>query len=751
MTKEKNKVLGQNTPVADAVKKVTGALRYVGDMMLPGMLHGKILFSPYPHAKILSIDLSEAEKVPGVYGAVCYKDAPLQRYNGNGEDSDILPSERVFDDKVRYVGDKVAAVAAISEEIAEKALKLIKVEYQELPFYLDPEEAAKEDAFPIHDTGNIMEEVDLGCGNMETGFAQADQIFEDVFEVPAIHHAPMEPHVSLCDYDIDGKLTVYTPSQDVFGQRKNLAKIFGLPMNKVRVISPAMGGGFGGKIDLVTEPVGALLSMKTGHPVKIVYTRREDIQSGTTRHAEKIHIKTGVKNDGHITACDYKVYLSAGAQSGATMSVAWAAGGKFFKIFSIPNMHYHAIPVYTNRSIAGAMRGFGSPQLFFALNSQFNHIAKCLEMDFCDFEKMNMYEPKTCDQNGESLGNLRIRECVDEGKRLFGWDAALEEQEESARKNGRYRIGAGMAAAPHGSSLFGIMPDTCGVMLKMNEDGSATMFTGVSDMGNGSNTTQLMLVSEVTGITMDRIACVKTDTETTLFDVGAYASRGTYVGGNAALQAAKEMKKEILREAGELLLVQEDEIELGSNKAWKINNPEHCVTMEQIAQHAHEKERDISVSSVFGTKAAPISGGAHFAKVQVDMETGEIKVLDYTAVHDVGAVLNPMSLEGQVHGGIMMGLGYALSEGIQLMENGEVKGKNLRDCHLFRADQMPQIQVKFLDSYEETGPMGAKSVGECATVPSAAAVCNAVSNAVGVFFRRLPVRKEDVLCQSRQL
>lgn len=751
MTEKENRVLGHGTPVADAVLKVTGKLRYVGDMKLPGMLYGKILFSPYPHARILSIDLSEAEKLPGVYAAVCYKDAPEQRYNGNGEDSDILPSERVFDDRVRYVGDKVAAVAAISEEIAAKALKLIHVEYEQLPFYLDPEKAAKEGAYPIHEHGNILEEVDLSCGNLEEGFAQADEIYEDVFEVPAIHHAPMEPHVSLCDYDMDGKLTVYTPSQDVFGQRKNLAKIFHMPMSKIRVLSPAMGGGFGGKIDLVTEPVCALLSMKTGHPVKIVYTRREDIQSGTTRHAERIYVRTGVKKDGHITACDYKVYLSAGAQTGATMSVAWAAGGKFFKVFSIPNMHYHAIPVYTNRSIAGAMRGFGSPQLFFALNNQFNQIARRLGMDFCTFEKMNMHDPNTCDQNGEKLGNLRIKDCVEEGKHLFGWKEAVQEQKKSAEQNGRYRIGVGMAAAPHGSSLFGIMPDTCGVMLKMNEDGSATMFTGVSDMGNGSNTTQLMLVSEITGISMDRIACVKTDTETTLFDVGAYASRGTYVGGNAALKAAGEMQRKILTEAKELLEIPEDRIELGDNKAWESGEEQHFVTMEQIAQHAHEKERDIAVSSVFGTKAAPISGGVHFVKVRVDMETGEVKVLNYVAIHDVGAVLNPMSLEGQVHGGIMMGLGYALSEGIQLNEKGEVKGKNLRDCHLFHADQMPEIQVKFLDSYEETGPCGAKSVGECATVPSAAAVCNAVSNATGMYFHRLPIRKEDILCQNRQL
>lgn len=750
MKQQKGDVIGKETPVMDAALKVTGQLKYVGDMKLPGMLYGKILFSPYAHARILSIDLSKAERLEGVLGAVSFQDSPKVLYNGNGEDSEILPSERIFDTELRYVGDKVAAVAAETEEIASRALKLICVEYEELPFYLEPEEAAEEGAFPIHSQGNILEEVDIGAGDMKEGFAQADRIFEACYEVPAIHHAPMETHVSISYFDAGGKLTVRTPSQDVFGQRKNLAKIFGLPMNKVRVVSPAMGGGFGGKIDLVTEPVGALLSMKTGKPVKISYNRAEDIQSGTTRHAEQIHIKTGVKQDGQITACDYRVFLSAGAHSGATMSVAWAAGGKFFKMLSVPNMHYHAVPVYTNRAIAGAMRGFGSPQTFYAINNQLNEIAKAIGLDICELETKNMHKANTKDIRGEKLGNFRIRECVKRGRELFGWEAGTKEQEESIRHNGRYRIGVGMAAAPHGSSLYGVMPDTCGVMLKMNEDGSITMFTGVSDMGNGSNTTQLMLVSETLGIPMEYMAVVKTDTESTLFDVGAYASRGTYVGGSAARKAAKQMRRKIVREAAELLQVKASYLLLKDNRVSVTGMEERYVTMQQIAEHAHEKERDLAVTSVFGTKAAPISGGAHFVKVRVDTQTGETEVLEYTAIHDVGAVINPMGLEGQVHGGIMMGLGYALSEGIRLDERGRVIGKRLGDCHLFTADKMPHIRVEFLESSEPGGPCGAKSVGECATVPSAAAVANAVSNALDCSFYRLPIRREDILCHIKQ-
>ncbi|MCH3917977.1 MAG: molybdopterin-dependent oxidoreductase [Spirochaetia bacterium] len=744
-----NGVLGGKMPVMDARLKVTGQLRYVDDLRLQGMLYAAVLFSPVAHARIVSIDASEAEQLPGVRAVVWYKDAPEVRYNGNGEDSSILPSERVFDDVVRYVGDKVAAVAAESLDIARKAVRLIHVDYQPLPAYFDPIRAVQPDAYPIHGTSNILEEVKLSAGNLDEGFALADHIFKDEYKVPAIHHAAMEPHGSIASYDADGKLTVYTPSQDVFGQRMNLAKIFCMPMSKVRVLSPGMGGGFGGKIDLVTEPITSLLAIKTGCPVKLVYTRREDISSSTTRHAETIFIKTGVKDDGTITACEYTVYAGAGAQSGATMSVMWAAGGKFFKIYAIPNLSYHAVPVYTNCSVAGAMRGFGSPQLFYALNSHLNHISMALGIDMCHLQLRNLHNPNTKDRHGEPIGNFRAKDCVRRGMELFGWDAAKHEEEVSRKACGRYLVGVGMAVAPHGSSLYGIMPDTCGVMLKMNEDGSLTMFTGVSEMGNGSNTIQMLLVSEVLGISSEKIACVKTDTETTLFDVGAYASRGTYVGGGAAVQAAKAMKKKILREASLLLSADPKQLVPSKNCVWVAGSERH-VTMKQVAEKAHEMERDLVVAEVFGTKAAPISAGAHFVKVQVDRETGEVKVLQYVAVHDVGKPLNTMSLEGQVAGGIQMGLGYALSEGLELDGHGRVRNTRLRDCHLFTSTQMPKIVIEFLDSYEPTGPFGAKSVGECATVPAAGAVANAVSNAVGYCFNQLPIKKECILAHLQK-
>ena len=742
-----NGVIGRPTPIMDACMKVTGQLRYTDDMKLPGMLYAKLVLSPLPHAEIVSIDTSEAEKADGVRAVVCYKDSPDVRFNANGEDENILPSELVFERIVRYVGDKVAAVAAESQAAAEKAAKLIKVEYRELPYCLDPVKACEPGAYPIHpeiSESNILIEVDKKTGDLDKGFAEADHIYEDEFEVPAILHSAIEPHVSISVYDASGKLTVYTPSQDVFGQRRNLAKIFGLPLSRVRVLSPAIGGAFGGKIDLITEPVSALLAIKTGRPVKLVYNRSEDIRTETTRHAEKICIRTGVRNDGTITALDYKAYISAGAHSGGTMSIAWAAGGKFFKLFHIENARYHVIPVFTNRQSGSAMRGFGSPQVYFAMNHHFNRIARDLGLDLCEMEIKNLYGSNETDRNGEALGNLKAKECIRRGMELFDWKKALSEQESSRQEQGRYLIGIGMAAAPHGCSMFGILPDTCGVALKMNEDGSITMFTGVSEMGNGSNTTQKMIISEMLGIPAGHIAVVRTDTESTLFDVGAFASRGTYVGGGAAFRVAGLMKEKILDEGAELLNCKADELRLGNNTVYKEADSTVKVTMTEIAAHAHEKERDISVSGMYGTKAAPVSAGAHFVKVQVDTETDEVRVLKYLAVHDVGKPLNPMSLEGQVHGGIHMGMGYALSEGIVLNDDGTVKGTRIRDAHLFRAAEMPDIHVEFLDSYEESGPYGAKSVSECATVPAAAAVSNAVANAFGVSFRKLPINTENI-------
>mgnify|MGYP005931286027 CR=1 FL=1 len=741
----KNGVIGTDMPVRDAALKVTGQFKYVGDMTLPHMLHAKVLFSPVAHARIKSIDTSQAEQLEGVRAVVCWKNAPDALFNSCGEEIDGEKTERVFDSTVRYVGDKVAAVAAETAKIAEQALKLIRVEYEELPYYLEPEDALKEGAYPIHKDSNVIEEVVQEAGDVEKGMAEADYIYEDDFETPAIHHGAIETHTSLAVYESSGKLTVYTPSQDVFGHRTNLSRIFGLPMSRIRVVNPGIGGGFGGKIDMVTEPVTALLAMKTGRPVRLVYTRREDIPSSRNRHSMKLHLKTGMKKDGTIVAQEMDVIVNAGAYAGGTMSIVWAMSGKYFKNHKTPNLRFHAVPVYTNTPVAGAMRGFGSPQEFFAQQCQLNRIAKDLGMDIIQLQLKNLVEPDGFDQrDGLPHGNPRPIDCVLKGMELSGYEEAVREQEDAA--DSRYRIGVGMAVAAHGNGVFGVRPDTTGVIIKMNEDGTAVMFTGVSDMGNGSVTTQTQVVSEILGIPMSHIECVQADTDATLWDMGNYSSRGTYVSCNAAVKAAGKIRQELLKEAAQLLEEEQQNLELKDNGVCVRNNPEKKASLEEVITHARKvNQRDICCADTFASYALAMSYGAHFVKVSVDTRTGGVKVLEYTAVHDVGKALNPMSVEGQIEGAVQMGLGYALSEGIIIDSGGKVKNTTFKQYHIMNAGEMPPIKVGLVEETEPTGPYGAKSIGECSVVPSAGAIANAVANAIGCEVHRLPLKPDTVL------
>lgn len=743
----KNGMIGKSVPVRDAAMKVTGQMRYVADMKLPGMLYAKILFSPVPHARIKSIDTTQAQALEGVHAVVCYKDSPKNRYNGNGEDKDINPSELVFDQTVRFVGDKVAAVAADTEEIARKALSLISVEYEELPFYLDPEEAMKEDAYPIHQGGNIIMESNNSGGDVDGAIRDADHVFRHRYEMPAVNHCSLETHVSIAEYDADGKLTVWTPTQDAFGQRINLQRIFELPMSKIRVISPVMGGGFGGKIDLVTEPVTALLAIKTGRPVKMVYNRTEEFCCTRTRHAAKVDLTMAVKKDGTITAADETMILNAGAHTSATMSVCWAAGGKFYKLLKTRNMRCRGIPVYTNTPVASAMRGFGSPQQFFPVSSMMNEIAQSLRLDPSDVFLKNLADPfEAACNDGESFGNFRLKDCVVRGRELIDWYEAKKQMEASRKEKGRYLIGVGMACGSHGTSMFPFMPDITGITIKMNEDGTIVFTTGTSDMGNGSVTTQCMLISEVLGIPLDHIAYIKTDTDAAMSDLGAYASRGTYTSGHAAVKTAQIMRDKIAVLAAELLDTTTDNLDFHDDAVWCVDIHRKFVSMKEIAVHAREKhQEDLSCSYMFHSEAGPKSSGAHFAKVQVDTVTGGIKVLEYAAVHDVGRVVNPMGITGQLEGGISMGLGYALCEEMKLDSTGRNQTSSFKKYHILNVKEMPKLSVDFLDSEEETGPYGAKSIGECAVVPVAPAIANAVSNAVGRQFYKLPIRPEDVL------
>lgn len=748
----KNGMIGKRLPVRDAQVKVTGQLKYVADMKMPRMLHAKVLFSPVAHARIKNIDTSEAEALPGVRAVVCYKNAPDAPFNCCGENIDETKNERIFDQVVRYVGDKVAAVAADTIQIAEKALKLIKVEYEELPFYIDPEEAMKEDAYPIHEGGNIAEVVNLNQGNVDEGMKEAELVFEDRYSLPAIHHSAIETHAALASYDANGKLTVWSPTQDAFAVRVNLSRLFGLKMSRVRVVASAIGGGFGGKIDMIVEHVAALLSIKTGCPVRLVYTRREDIPSSHTRHEMVIYLKTGMKKDGTVVAQDFKVIVNAGAFAGGSSSVTWAMGGKLFRLMDTPHIRFQGIQVYTNCSSGAAMRGFGSPQEFFAQQRQFNRIAKELNMDLTELLLKNLKGEQGLDLRGNTpLGNTYAKACVEQGRALFNWEKALEEQEASRKENGRYRIGVGMAVATHGNGVFGVHPDTTGIILRMNEDGTVILSSGCCDMGNGSVSLQGQFVSEILGVAPEDIEYIQADTDSTLWDLGNYSSRGTYVSGAAAVKAANAMKRLLLEEAADLLPEDPDRIEFRDGRVWSLNYPDRSVSLAELAHHAHHKnQRDLIVAETFASQAMAVSYGAHFVKAQVDTETGEVKVLDYVAMHDVGTPINPMQLEGQVEGAIQMGMGYALCEGIVRDEKGKVKNNTFRSYHIYTSTEMPPIRIGFVGKPEETGPYGGKSISECSVVPAPAAIANAVSNAVEQDYHDLPLRKEVILASLNQ-
>lgn len=737
-----NNVVGARVPIRDAVVKATGQLKYVGDMKLPRMLHAKVLFSPVAHANIKSIDISAAEALPGVRAVICYKNCPDAPFNCCGENIDETKNERLFDRVVRYVGDKVAAVAADTVQIAEKALKLIQVEYEELPFYIDPEQAMREDAYPIHEGGNIAEVVNLSQGDVDEGMKQAELVFEDRYSLPAVHHAAIETHAALADYDASGKLTVYSPTQDAFAVRVNLSRLFGLKMSKVRVVADPIGGGFGGKIDMIVEHVAAALAIQAGRPVRLVYTRREDIPSSHSRHEMIVYLKTGVNKDGRIVAQDFNVVINAGAFAGGTSSVAWAMGGKLFRIMDTPHIRFKATEVYTNCTCGAAMRGFGSPQEFFAQQRQLNKIAKELGMDITELLLKNLMGEKGVDQRSNTpLGDTFVKACVEKGAALFDWESALAEQEASRQENGRYRIGVGMAVAAHGNGVFGVHPDTTGIILRMNEDGSLVLSSGCCDMGNGSVSLQGQLVSEILGVDMGDITYIQGDTDATLWDLGNYSSRGTYVSGAAAVKAANALRNMLLEEAAGLLPEDPERIVFHDGKAWSLNYPDRSATMAELAHHAHHKsQRDLVVAETFASQAMAVSYGAHYVKVQVDTETGAVKPLDYVAVHDVGRPLNPMNVEGQIEGAVQMGLGYALCEGIERDEKGKVKNTSFRQYHIFTAPEMPPIRIGFVERPEQTGPYGAKSIGECSVVPAPSAIANAVSNAIAADFHDLPLK-----------
>ncbi|MCD6396071.1 MAG: molybdopterin-dependent oxidoreductase [Spirochaetaceae bacterium] len=754
------KYVGKRILNRESEMKASGEMVYIDDIRMKGMLHGRILFSPHPHARIKSINVGKAESLPGVHAVIHYFNTPHIAYNGaarfymDASPLDMPKTEFIFDETVKYVGDRVAAVAADTPEIAAAALKLIEVEYEELPHTVSFKDAIKEGSSQANPNGkdgsNLCGEW-LAYGNDSEDavleeIKKADFTFEDTFRTPRVHHGYMEPVCHIANFTREGKLTIWSSSQNVFCFRDVIATALELPQNKVRVIKTVSGGAFGGKLEVMHEPVAGFLAMKTYRPVKILLDRKETFVSSRCRHEAIITVSTGMSKDGKIVAQHVKSYLNTGAYAGAGPNTVGAQSGKMFILYNGRKMFYRGASFYTNAPNAGAMRGYGCPQIMAARETHTDQIAVKMGIDPVELRLKNVVRPYEENCMGNNMHNARVADCIETGARLFDWKNRRKKAGEL--QTGRYRRGVGMDIAVHGNGWYPVYQDLTTITIKMNNDGTAVLLTGTHDLGTGARTILAQIAGEVLELPPEHIEVIEADTDVTPLDLGAQASRTTYVGGNAAILAAKNLRNQLISEGASILKLKSSEVQIKDRLVISINDPKiscsytDIVASAQAGRNGHQ--RDLTATETFESINSIDSYVAVFTEVEVDTETGKVRVIEISPTHNSGRIINPLLFEGQVNGGVHMGLGYALSEEMLIdSKTGRITNPNFKKYKMFKAGDMPKINITTIESPEEAGPFGAKSIGECATDGVAGAIVNAVSHALGnVKLDRMPLTEE---------
>lgn len=734
-------VVGKSVPRVDAVDRVTGKSLFAADIRLARMLHGGILYSTRPHARILSIDIRRAEKLPGVRAVITGKDVPRKRFGTIVQDEYILAQEKVL-----LVGDRVAAVAADTPEIAEEALSLIKVEYQDLPSLFDPVEAMRPGAPVLHEewesygsgafrtisdrNGNICGHTEFITGDTEKGFQEADMVFEDQYTTPMVHQSYIEPHAATAMGDPSGQITVWSTTQGQFQLRADLAQLFDLPLSRVKVIPTEVGGAFGGKIAPLLEPVCVALSKATGRPVQIVMSRGEELMAARPRHPAQVTIKTGVKKDGTITAREIVTILDCGAYAdfGPGAAYAAAAGGK--GPYNIPNARMSAFCVYTNKPSGGSYRAPGGPQVTFAIESHMDTIARSLDMDPLELRLKNGLKEGDISYIGKRIERGALRDTLHRAAEGIGWGEP---------KEGPNR-GRGLASAQWSTSGA-----ASGLTVKINDDGTVSVVTGSVDL-TGSNTIIAQAVSEELDLPIASIQVVTGDTDTALNAPVSGGSMIAYNMGKAALLAARDARQQLFEVAAERLKVPQERLRMGGGEVWVDGEPEKRLTFSSATRTAQRFRGTIIV----GKGSSPATMPPTFmmfsqaAEVEVDPQTGQVTIHKLIASHDVGFALNPLSVEGQLQGGMAQGLGAALSEEVRF-KDGRVENPSFMDYKIPTAVDLPFIETAIVQQSSDEGPYGAKGVGEPPIVPPAAAIANAIHDAVGVRIKDLPITPEKVL------
>jgi len=744
-----------NTPVhnVDGIAKVTGRAEYTFDLVLPHMLYGKILRSPYPHAKILNIDTSKAESLAGVKCVVTGKDTLGVKQGIWRRYKELCDEEILALEKVRYIGEPVAAVAAVDEDTAEEALDLIEVEYETLPGVFIPLDAIKEGAPLLHEHAerNINVTRHIEWGDVDEGFKQSDLIREDWFRCSSQAHVCMETHCAVASYTPEGKLTVHTSTQSHYYIKVLLSDVLGLRENDIRVISRYTGGGFGSKFELDSAQFcSAVLSMKLCKPVKIVLTREEEFMATKRRTPMFYYLRSGVKKDGSFLAKEARVFTEGGAYTSMGATCLYLTG--FFQAFPYdwPNYRYDGYRVYTNTPPTSAMRGFGAPQATFCAETQIDLMAEELGIDRIDIRRKNaMYA------GYEVPGQAWIQSC--------GLDQCLDKVDEWIKAKGDLPANNGIGIAAYGFMSGGIFNwfntpyAFSSAIIQVNVDGKVDLFVGSQDMGQGSNTTMVMICAEELGINVGDIRLHMGDTDKCPVDLGAWGSRETLMQGNAVKMAAAEAKKQII-EFAVAKMSPNIVYDLDIKDGWihLIDRPERGLAFNDVVKDAIRGRdgqpiiaRGHYTPHGKGMISPAYSFGVQAIEVNVDPETGKITLKDCVTAHDCGQVINPLGVQGQLEGAIAMAAGYGFTEDLP-MDEGKVLNPNLVDYKLLRTTEMPETTVVEVETYEPEGPFGAKEAGEGLTNPTAGALGNAVYDAVGVSINELPITSEKVLEAIRE-
>jgi putative selenate reductase molybdopterin-binding subunit len=758
------KTVNKSVPKVDGLSLTTGWAKFVDDMAFDGMLHGKVLWSPHAHARIKAIDTRAARAIDGVVAVLTHEDVPRIPHTtaGQGYPEPSPYDTFVLDNKVRFVGDRVAVVAAETRLAAERAVKAIRVEYEMLEPVFDLEKAFQDGVPVIHDEEDALRIPDaehniaatVGFKIGEDFFASSDVTAEGTFRTQYAQHCPIEPHIVIGWLDEHGRITLRSSTQVPFHARRIVAQSLGIPVKKVRVMKPRIGGGFGTKQEIVIEDLVAALVMKTKRPVKMEYTRAEEFFAARTRHPMTVYLKIGAKKDGSVTDADLKVISNTGAYGSHALTVICCTGGKVLPLYHFDKMDFHAKAVYTNLPVAGAYRGYGATQAAFAMECLIDEITEKLGVDPIEFRKKNHIKEGETSPVFKLLGEGRegvpqtmtsvgLTKAMELGAAEIGW-------KEKRRKpgNGPIKRGVGMCALMQGSAIPGV--DMASAHIKLNEDGSFSLLIGAADLGTGADTVIAQIAAEELTIKQSDIIVYAGDTDVVPFDVGAYASSTTYLSGMAARKAAYNAKQQILQVAAQMLEEPIDDLHV---EGGRVHAPSgRSVSFSEVSLHSlymvDQFQIQGSASHVSDTSPPPFS--AHFAEVTVDTETGLVKVIKYVAAIDCGTAINPKLAEGQTEGAVMNGISYALTEEMIFDEKGTCLNPSFHTYKIYNSRDYPELKTILVPTYEPSGPYGAKSVSEIGINGPIPSIANAIYDACGVRMKRAPFTPERVLAAIRE-